>query len=329
MPTSPDPRYRPTISLETLQARATLLKACRQFFDDQGFIEVQTPILSRDIVVDRHLEPLLVSIPHEDPRHPAFPFRFLQTSPEQNMKRLLTTGVPAIYQIGPVFRAGESGQLHNPEFTMLEWYRANDNLQQGIAFLESLVKTLLNTPTPSHITYLQAFQQTLNLDPFTASLDDLASLALRQHWIDRPDWSSDRDDWLNLLFSFGVQPNLGTTNPVVVTHFPASQAALAKLAPDQPHTAERFELFWKGIELANGFHELLDPDILDLRNRQANQLRQQDGNSPLPEQSWLLDAMRAGLPPCTGCALGFDRLVMLATNTTQIADVLCFPWDRA
>jgi elongation factor P--(R)-beta-lysine ligase len=321
--------FRPTATVESLRARAALLRACRDFFDARGFIEVQTPILSQDVVIDRHLDPLLVSVSGETSRHAGHSHRFLQTSPEQNMKRLLTLPIPAIYQLGPVFRAAEFGEMHNPEFTMLEWYRVGDDLEAGIQLLESLIQETLSVPHCQRMTYRDAFQRWLGVDALEAEVSSLAQIAITNGWVESQTWSTERDDWLNLLFSYGLQPRLGWEVPLVITHFPATQAALARISSEDSRTAERFEIFYRGVELANGFHELLDPIVLEERNRIANTQRSSDGKGMLPEANWLLDAMRSGIPACTGCALGFDRLAMLVMGAKRLSEVLCFPWDRA
>ena len=321
--------FRSSASIEFLRRRAELLREARCFFDSLGFIEVQTPVLSRDTVIDRHLEPW--SVRNEDLKTWGFGDgrAFLQTSPEFAMKRLLVSGLEAIYQIGPVFRGGERGRLHNPEFTMLEWYRVGDGLEQGIGLLSSLVKTVLSVGEATRLKYADAFKLYTGINVRDATKLQLTQKACELKLVDSESWSDDWDDWCNLLFSEVVQPQLGWESPVVVSHFPASQSALAKLAKDDPREAERFELFYRGVELANGYHELLDPQELRARNRQVNHQRAQDGKECLPEESRLLEAMEVGMPSSAGCALGWDRLVMLARNSKSIDEVMAFPIERA
>ena len=321
--------FRSSASIEFLRRRAELLREARRFFDDLGFLEVQTPVLSRDTVIDRHLEPWAVR--NEDLKTWGFVDgrAFLQTSPEFAMKRLLVSGLDAIYQIGPVFRGGERGRLHNPEFTMLEWYRVGDGLEEGIGLLSSLVKTVLNVAEASRLKYSTVFELYTGINVLDATSLQLSQKACELKLVDSENWSDDWDDWCNLLFSEVVQPQLGWESPVVVSHFPASQSALAKLSKSDPREAERFELFYRGVELANGYHELLDPYELRARNREVNRQRVQDGKEPLPEESRLLEAMVAGMPSSAGCALGWDRLVMLACNSTSIDQVMAFPIERA
>ena len=310
--------------------RAGLLRRVRQFFDERGFLEVETPLLSADTVVDRHLDPLRVTL-FDDPRTPAVGRTlWLQTSPEFGMKRLLAAGATAIYQVTRAFRGGEIGRLHNPEFTMVEWYRCGDDYHAGMTLLAELAEALLARGPVARITYRAAFRQHAGLDPFDATLAELRAAAHARSSAAPPEFAADdRDSWLNLLLTTCVEPQLGQPAPTILYDYPASQAALARIRDGNPPVAERFELYSQGIELANGFHELLDADILRKRNRHNNQERRDDGKFELPEESRLLAAMDHGLPPCTGVALGFDRLVMLAAGATSLAEVLAFPIDIA
>jgi len=317
--------FRPTASWDRLRGRAELLRRVRAFFDGRGFLEVETPIVSSDTVVDRHLDPFSVVGHREDGRA-----LWLQTSPEFCMKRLLAAGAEAIYQVARVFRQGERGPLHNPEFTMVEWYRSGHGMDEGIALLSDLAEELLGRGPAGRMSYREAFERHVGLDPHTADVRDLAAA------VDRLDvvapaslGEDDRDGWLDLLLAERVQPHLGVDRPVVVYDYPPSQAALARVRDDDPPVAERFELFASGIELANGYHELLDPAVLRERNARNNALRRADGKRPLPEESRLLAAMEAGLPDATGVALGFDRLVMLALGASCVDEVMAFPFDRA
>ncbi len=323
-----DELFRSTASIEHLELRAGLLRKLRSFFDGRGFIEVQTPVLSRHTVIDRHIDLIAVEIVDSGGSQPSA--WYLQSSPEAAMKRLLACGMEKIYQIGPVFRAGEIGRLHNPEFTLAEWYRVGDAMEEGLSLVDDLLGTLLGTRSCDRIRFSEAFSKAINIDVMEASVSDLANRAVDLKVVETTCWSDDWDDWVNLLFSVVVQPTLGLGTPALITHFPASQAALAKISQDDARLAERFELFFQGVELANGYHELLDPKVLRARNRKANFDRIRDGKNAIPDEaSYLLDAMDAGLPASTGCALGFDRVVMLASKTDQISQVLAFPFDRA
>ncbi len=320
-------RFTPTASWEHLHLRAELRARVREFFDRQGFLEVETPILSADTVVDRHLDPfgLEVDLPGGARKR-----LWLQTSPEFGMKRLLAAGAPSIYQIARVFRCGERGPLHNPEFTMVEWYGVGDGLADGMKRLSDLAEVLLERGPAESVSYGEAFGRFAGIDPHTADTAELVS-AVRAAGIAAPAslMPNDRDGWLDLLLVELVQPNLGHQRPVILYDYPASQAALAQLRDERPPVAERFELYVSGIELANGYHELLDPETLRRRNVETNALREADGKPRLPEQSRLLAAMEAGLPPCSGVALGFDRVVMLAAGAQRLDDVIAFPIDRA
>jgi len=321
--------FLPAASWENLRRRADLLRKVRRFFDSREFLEVETPILSADTVVDRHLDPFSVAI--DGPVAPATPRRFwLQTSPEFGMKRLLVAGAKAIYQVTRVFRQGEQGLLHNPEFTMVEWYRAGDEMPEGMRLLGDLCDRLLGRGPAEMAAYGEAFARYVGLDPHAASTAELAGKA-QALGVPAPASldAEDRDGWLDLLLSERVQPNLGRDRPLILYDYPASQAALARVRPGPPPVAERFELYVSGIELANGYCELVDARTLRERNARNNVLRRADGKPGLPEESRLLAAMEAGMPPATGVALGFDRVVMLAAGARDIREVLAFPFDRA
>jgi elongation factor P--(R)-beta-lysine ligase len=323
--------WQPTASLEVLRKRDELLRRTRQFFYDRGFIEVETPLLSADVVVDRHLDPLPVILP-DDPRRPEIGRKlWLQTSPEFGMKRLLAAGATAIFQITRAFRGAEQGPLHNPEFTMVEWYRAGDQMAAGMELLSDLSNVLFQRGLAEMLTYAEAFRQHVGLDPHRAPAEKFKAAAEQQRGIAAPASfaAADRDAWLDLLLAECVQPHLGTVRPTIVYEYPATQAALARVRPGDPPVAERFELYVEGIELANGYHELLDPVVLRERNRLANQQRVAAGKPTLPEDSRLLAAMESGLPSCSGVGLGFDRAVMVAVGAKTLADVMPFPIERA
>jgi lysyl-tRNA synthetase class 2 len=255
---------------------------------------------------------------------------WLQTSPEFAMKRLLAAGGEAIYQISRVFRRDELGPLHNPEFTMVEWYRTDDGMDEGMQLTSDLCETLLRRGPAERISYGEVFRRYVGVDPHTADGRELAAAA-RACGVEPPASLAveDRDGWLDLLMVERVQPRLGIERPVLLFDFPASQAALARIRLDDPPVAERFELYVAGIEVANGYHELLDPAELRRRNAQINAQRKADGKPALPEENRLLAAMQFGLPAAVGVALGFDRLVMLAAGAKTIAEVVAFPFDRA
>ena len=327
-----DQSFLPTATWEVLQFRSRLLQKLRSFFTDQGFVEVETPLLSQDTVVDIHIDPIPVSL-FDDPRAAHCGRRmWLQTSPEFGMKRLLAIGADKIFQITKAFRAGEQGAYHNPEFTIVEWYRVGDDMRQGIELLAQLARHLLDAPHVDFISYEQAFLQHVGIDPHRATAADLARRATALE-LSPPQGMIDRDSWLNFLLNSCVEPRLGTDCPTILFDYPASQAALARTrhldGDSDCEVAERFELYWCGVELANGYHELLDANVLRERNRAGNAKRTADARYGVPEGSRLLAAMEHGLPACSGVALGFDRLVMVLTGAKEIRDVIPFPIDRA
>jgi len=302
------PRYRTaTLMTQTpddsmpalLRFRANWLHRVRQFFDQRDFLEVQTPLLSSDTVVDRYIEPLSVPVTLPGGNRQTW---YLQTSPEFAMKRLLARGAQAIYQITPAFRSGERGNQHNIEFTMLEWYRVGDDYQAGMDLLDQFAIELLQRPPARRMTYAAVFKAFAGIDPFASGLSH---------------------ETANELMAERVEPALRELDSVIVYDWPADQAALANIRTegDVP-VAERFELYVQGLELANGYHELTDAQELRKRNHQTNLLREQDGKRSLPAGSRLLAAMEQGLPPCCGVALGFDRLLMLAGGYDRICQVM-------
>jgi elongation factor P--(R)-beta-lysine ligase len=235
-----------------------------------------------------------------------------------------------MFQITHAFRQGERGRLHNPEFTMVEWYRAGDTVQQAMSRLADLTQQLLRCPPVVRLSYAEAFQEALQVDPHTADAGQLREAAKKRE-IEIPSSfaDEDRDSLLHLLLVEVIEPELLARRPTLLHDFPASQAALACVRDEQPPVAERFELYVGGVELANGYLELLDANDLRGRIRKQNNWRQRDGKDRLPESSRLLPAMEAGLPPCCGVALGFDRLVMLASGAESIDEVIPFPIERA
>ncbi len=298
--------WQPTATIQALQDRAKVLRLIRDFFDTRNFMEVQTPCLSRDVVVDRYIEPLSVEV-----RLPEGTKTFwLQTSPEFAMKRLLAAGATAIYQMGPVFREGETGSHHNIEFTMLEWYRADDDYSAGMQLLDEFAQKIIGCPPAERLTYRDAYRRFASVDPFEGEVED---------------------EQLNLLMIENVEPGLATMPSVILYDWPVGQAALAKtrIQDDGYRVAERFELYVSGIELANGYHELSDADELMQRNVRTNALRKLDGKSLLPNDSRLLAAMTSGLPSASGVALGVDRLVMLILKRSTIREVIPFDSHNA
>ena len=321
--------FLPSADWPRLKLRAELLSRTRRFFDERGFIEVETPLLSADTVVDRHLDPLSVVL-FDDPRRPDVGRRmWLQTSPELHMKRLLAAGAEALYQITRSFRGGETGPRHNPEFTIVEWYRRGDGMREGIELLGTLCETLLARGPAEVLTYREAFDRHAGINPHAGDADQLRLAAVASGCNPPPSLGDDRDGWLDLMMSELVAPRLGRDRPAIVCDFPATQAALAVVRDGTPPVAERFELFIDGIELANGYRELTDAAVLRERIAAANRQRIADGKPALPADNQLLAAMDQGLPASSGCALGFDRVVMLAAGAKTISEVMAFPIERA
>ncbi|MBC21250.1 MAG: EF-P lysine aminoacylase GenX [Planctomycetaceae bacterium] len=315
--------WRPSPDWSEIRLRAEVLRQTRAFFQEHDFLEVETPLLSTDTVVDAEIEPISLSCGIEGKKF------FLQTSPELCMKRLLAAGGEALFQITRAFRDEECGPLHNPEFTILEWYRLGDSMQKGMDFLSDLFQSLMNTDRAIRCRYRDAFLKFTGLDPFTCEAAQFAQVATANGLAAPAQLGDDIDDWLDFLLIEMVMPHLGLEAPVILYDYPASQAALANVRAEAIPVAERFELFYQGIELANGYHELCDPHELARRTAQANAKRTQQGRRPLPDGGKLHAAMKAGLPPCTGVALGVDRLVMLAAKKKQLDEVIAFTIDRA
>jgi lysyl-tRNA synthetase class 2 len=313
--------------MPAIKQRAILLQKIRQFFADKDVLEVDTPALSHSTVTDEHLHSF--STQFQSPFASHTQTLYLQTSPEFAMKRLLCAGSGAIYQICKSFRNEEAGRFHNPEFTMLEWYRPGFDHHQLMAEMDELMQLILNCETAEKITYQKAFEQYLGCDPITASLSEIKSVAITQGYQDLAENEQNKDTLLMLLFSQKVEPNIGLTRPCFVYDFPASQAALAKISHIDPNVAERFELYFKGIELANGFHELDDANEQLARFEADNSKRQQQGLSEMPIDQNLIEALKHGLPACAGVAMGIDRLVMLALQKTSIDQVIAFEHNRA
>jgi lysyl-tRNA synthetase class 2 len=319
--------WQPTASIENLKQRAKIIQTIRNFFYQRDVYEVETPVLSQAGVSDIHLASFSTEF-----LGPGFanglPL-YMQTSPEYAMKRLLAAGSGAIFQLTKAFRNEESGQHHNPEFTMLEWYRPGFNAEQLMAEVDELMQTVLGTQQADYISYQDVFINVLECDPLTASLDELKRIASEQGFADIAATETDKDTLLQLLFCMCIEPKIGQQKPCFVYQFPASQAALARLNSDNPLVAERFELYYRNMELANGFYELTDATEQAARFASDNRKRETMGLKQIPTDSHLIAALAHGLPDCAGVALGVDRLVMLALDATHINQVIAFPIERA
>ena len=317
--------WRPNASIENLRARARVLAQIRSFFAEQDVLEVETPVLSKCAVSDPFLDSLEVSFGFqpgiEDER------LYLQTSPEYALKRLLAAGSGDIYSMAKVFRNGEFGRRHNPEFTMLEWYRLGFDDRQLMAEVAALVTRVVPHLSVQYLSYAELFERELGLDPHQASLQQLQQVC-REH-VDAPFEDDDRDTWLNLLMSHVLEPRL--QGAVFIHSYPASMAALAQVRDDEQgrRVAARFELFVDGVELANGYHELTDAAEQARRLQADQQQRAALGLPQRPLEQRLVDALEAGLPECAGVALGVDRLVMLALGVDSLDQVVSFMHERA
>lgn len=319
--------WRPSASIETLQQRAKVIRQIRQFFYKRDVMEVDTPALSHASVTDLHLRAF--STQFNDPGSPLTSTLYLQTSPEFAMKRLLCAGSGAIFQLSKAFRNEEAGRWHNPEFTMLEWYRPGFDHFMLMDEIDDLVGAILGTEKAQRLTYQQAFMQVLTCDPIVADLAELQLLCADLGYAELASKEEDKDVLLNLLFSQHVEPAISQHLPCFVYDFPASQAALARLNPANFLVAERFELYYRGVELANGFHELSEVKEQRRRFESDNGKRQQAGLPMIVLDELFLAALEHGLPPCAGVALGVDRLLMLALGCKQISEVLAFGYANA
>lgn len=317
-------QWRPTASLANLQLRAELLKKLRAFFEARGVLEVETPALSQAGATDRHIASFRI----ENPRSGDL---FLHTSPEFPMKRLLAAGAGDIWQLCKVFRAGEAGRWHNPEFTLLEWYRLGFDHHRLMREVFDLIAMLIHGVEPEiqYLSYCEAFQRHAGLDPFTADRKTCVEALHAAGRTPPAEDELDRDGWLDLVAGELVYPRLGHKGLTFVYDYPASQAALARIRPDEVPVAERFEAFINGIELANGYHELTEGDEQRQRFEADLVYRRAHGFPDVPMDKNLVAALEHGLPECAGVALGFDRVVMLAAHAASINEVIAFPFDRA
>ncbi len=299
-----------------------MLHGIRAFFASRDVLEVETPYLAHAAVTDPAIESLATVVNGVS--------AYLHTSPEFAMKRLLAAGCGDCFQIARVFRGGERGRHHNPEFTLLEWYRHDYDAERLMAEVVTLIHVLVpagqTLPRPRRISYRALFEEGLGIDPLRAPTAALEQCA-RVHGV-APAGALERDGWLDLLLAQWVQPRLAPDQLTLVYDYPASQAALARLNPDAL-TAARFEVYWGELELANGFHELTDAAEQLRRFESDCAERRRDGRAEPPADTRLLAALRHGLPDCAGVALGLDRLLMKLTGARHIDQVLAFPFERA
>jgi elongation factor P--(R)-beta-lysine ligase len=325
--------WRPGASRDMLRRRAACLALVRGFFADRGVLEVDTPLIVNSPVSDVHIHSATVQLRPPGLAPAVAAPLYLHTSPEYAMKRLLAAGSGDIYQVCHVARGLEQGRLHNPEFTLIEWYRIGFSLGELMSEVEALLRSLLGEPADrrgsERLSYGEAFRRELDLDPFTAPQAQLLAAAQCAGYQAAGDGGEERDELLELLMAARVGPRLGRGAFTFVYGYPASQAALARLDPAEPRSAQRFELYVDGIELANGFHELSGSLEQRARFERDNDARRSRGLPVAPPDERLLAALAAGLPDCAGVALGFDRVLMLAAGAQHIDEVLTFPTARA
>lgn len=307
-----------------LQDRALMLKAARHFFDERGVLEVDCPILSAQASVDTHID-LMVALYRGNEKH------YLHSSPEMGMKRLLAEGMEDIYQLAHVFRDGEWSAKHNPEFMMAEWYRLGFSLEEMIEETIQFIRLFLGELPYRIVSYREIFLQETGIDYVTASEQELFTYIREQNI---PFYASileeGKDALLNLILGSQVEPKLGFNELCVLAYYPSSQAALArKRMHGTEQVAERFEVYYQGVELANGFHELTDAPEQRQRFYEANEARLALGKESLPPDENFLQALEKGLPDCCGVAVGFDRLMMLRQGQKEIANVLTWGWQQA
>jgi len=296
-----------------------MLQSIRAFFAQRQVLEVETPVLSNATITDPQLESFVSCFQNRD--------YYLQTSPEFYMKRLLAAGSGDIYQVARVFRNDELGRFHNPEFTMLEWYRLGFDHHRLMNEIEDLLKVILQLDTLviHKVSYRDAFIKQMQIDPIEADIHTIQTCA-EAHAIEIPQGMNldDKDMWLDWLMVEKIAPGFAKDSFTFLYNYPASQAALARLDTDEPEVANRFELFWGELELGNGFYELTDAAEQRVRFEQENKARSLQGRKTLPIDESLLEALESGLPDCSGVAIGLDRLLMLMCKAESISQVIGF-----
>ncbi len=323
--TATNEEWRPTASIALLVQRAQIIHRIRAFFEARHVIEVETPILSHATVTNPHI--MSIEAYFKKIGSTENEVCYLQTSPEYAMKRLLAAGMGSIFQITKSFRQGEIGRLHNPEFSMLEWYRVGFDHHQLMDELSELLLAL-QFPQAERMSVAQVYQSFLGINPHSATISELKDCAA-QYIQPLPGLPEDKNSYLDLLFTHCIEPSLGFNVPLFIYDFPVSQASLAKIRQENPPVASRFELYFKGIELANGFHELQDANEQRHRFKKELDYRIKHNIANVPIDEHLLSALSHGLPDCSGVALGLDRLVMLALGQEAISKVLSFAFLNA
>ncbi len=310
--------WQPTANINTLRQRADYIKKIRDFFYVRNILEVETPTLALNTVTDPYIDAISVSTQYGK--------KYLQTSPEYFMKRLLANGSGSIFQLCKCFRDDPISEKHNPEFTMLEWYHENIGYQELMAEISDLINVLAPSLTFQYFSYLDIFTLRLNINPLTISNIDLKQITLSKIGTIQGLENPNRVECLDILFSYFIEPTLNKPDiATFIYNYPIEQAALAQQTQEQGYqVAERFELFINGIEIANGYGECLDPNILEQRFKQDNHIRNTLDKPQVNIDQDFISAHKHGLPKCSGVALGLDRLLMVLMNKNSIEKVISF-----
>lgn len=320
------PTWQPLSSVASASRRSAMLKRARAFFEERNILEVDTPILSRFAASDPHIESIEVTLQLDPDKS-----WFLQTSPEYCMKRLLSAGYPDIFEICKVFRDAEAGRYHQPEFTMVEWYRLdfglNDIVQDTLEFITTLVDAKRFDKAPMLLSHAEAFAEFAGIDSSTADIETLSAAAAADDQL-KQSLGDSRDDWLDLILAEKISSKFPTDRLTALCHYPASQAALSRICPDDASVADRFEVFAGDLELANGYVELVDAKEQSSRFEADQSARKLAGRPQRPIDRAFIAALASGLPACAGVAVGFDRVHMLNEGTGDIRQALSFAFER-
>ena len=318
-----DASWRPNATVRIAKERASMMRDIQQFFAQRDVLQVDTPVLGINTVTDPNIESIATTTETESTM-------FLQTSPEYFMKRLLAAGYPDIYQVCKVFRASESGRTHLPEFSMVEWYRQDFSLRQimeeTVALIGRVLGQILIELKADYLSYTDAFQKFVGVDPLLCDVESLKR-ALHADDVLRASLGDDRSSWLDLAMSQLLAPKFSGDRLTVLHHYPASQAALARRCPDDDSLADRFEVFFAELELANGFVELTDADEQLARFHRDRQTRSGSGRAVPEVDDNLIAALRDGVPQCAGVAVGFERMLMIKAGCCDINDVVSFSFE--
>lgn len=317
--------WQPTSSIHNIKERAKFINKIRSFFANKNITEVFTPILAPSTTPDAYIESFTTQYTGYSNNNGKL---YLQTSPEFAMKRLLAANIGDIWQLFTSFRNGEAGKKHNPEFTMLEWYRVGIDHFTLMQEVDEFMQYMLGTSPANKTTYKELFKKYININPHSISYNELKSIILDKEIL--TDFENlAKDDLLDILFTNLIEPNIAIDKPLAVYNFCESQAALSKIVSEHgERVAQRFEFYYKGFELANGYNELTDADEQERRFTAENNLRIENSKQPVDIDYKLIEALKSGMPECAGVAIGIDRLFMLALESENIADAISFTIDR-